>query len=95
MLRNFCFSQAEAKAIADEIKAQGFLECSALKNENVTEIFQKAAILAMAKKRPEPQCCCSISWRASGGSNKLYFVISELDILHGREWKTVEIETKN
>lgn len=54
-------SLAEAKTVSDEIKADGIIECSALKDENVQEIFQRAAILALKKPKKQSKLCCSVS----------------------------------
>jgi len=50
----------EAKKVSEEIKAQGFLECSALEGDNVHEIFVRAATLAMQNKAERKNCCAII-----------------------------------
>lgn len=50
----------EAKKVSEEIKAQGFLECSALEGDNVHEIFVRAATLAMQNKAERKSCCAII-----------------------------------
>merc|ERR1711962_801600 len=43
----------EALELADEVNAEGYLECSALTGEGVEELFQKAARVAMRTKEKE------------------------------------------
>ncbi|KAI9223265.1 Rho type small GTPase [Blastocladiella britannica] len=52
-------STEEGMAVADEIKAYKYLECSAKQNEGVKEVFEHAtrAALARRKKKPTNSLC--------------------------------------
>jgi len=62
-------SLAEAKSVAEEIKADGVIECSVLKDENFQEICQRAAILAMEKKTAKKNLTCVVQYH-----NFLYYI---------------------
>uniref|UniRef100_A0AAY4A0X9 Rho-related GTP-binding protein RhoH n=2 Tax=Denticeps clupeoides TaxID=299321 RepID=A0AAY4A0X9_9TELE len=51
--RNNCSSAADGKRLAQEIRAKGYLECSALSNRGVQQVFECAVRTAInqAKKR--------------------------------------------
>ncbi|OHT05722.1 Cdc42 like protein [Tritrichomonas foetus] len=53
-------SPEDGKKLAAKIGALGYVECSALKNENVKEVFDKA-ITEIIAKVPEEKSCCNIA----------------------------------
>ena len=54
------FRTEDGNKVKTEISAADFIECSALKNENILEVFLRASKLAIENKKEKKRGCCLI-----------------------------------
>lgn len=53
-------SAAEGQSMADDIGAKGYLECSALTQEGLKNVFDEAIRAALDKPKPPSEGCCTL-----------------------------------
>ena len=55
------FSFEEGKKVGTQVSAHEVIECSALENINIQDVFTRAARIALTEKKAKSKGCCTIS----------------------------------